>query len=302
MVIKKNIPIKYLFSKVRTEFYLIIIYVIGFEVVDLSVDLAFLAIPISLPTTLGTAISIILAFRVNQAYARWWEARKVWGEIVNESRTLVRQLLTLVRRDSKGRLHPLIKDMAYRQIAWTYSLGQSLRGQDPLGSLEAFLSAEELAALQSQKNVPNALLLTQASSLALLYRTKHLTDYQLVQIDQTHSKLCNSMGKCERIKNTVFPAQYSLIIEILLGLFIFLLPLGMLSISMHFVLPIILAITLLFFLIENTSELLQDPFENRPTDTPVTAIARTIEINIRQMLAEQEIPEKQAVVEEYYLM
>ena len=110
------------------------------------------------------------------------------------------------------------------------------------------------------------------------------------------------MGKCERIKNTVFPAQYSLIIEILLGLFIFLLPLGMLSISMHFVLPIILAITLLFFLIENTSELLQDPFENRPTDTPVTAIAKTIEINIRQMLAEQEIPEKQAVSEEYYLM
>ncbi len=302
MVIKKNIPIRYLFSKVRTEFYLIIFYVIGFEVVNLYIDLAFLAIPITLPTTLGTAISIILAFRVNQAYARWWEARKVWGEIVNESRTLVRQLLTLVRRDSKGKLHPLIKDMAYRQIAWTYSLGQSLRGQDPLGSLEAFLSAEERTALQNQKNVPNALLLTQASSLALLYRSKQLTDYQLVQIDQTHSKLCNSMGKCERIKHTVFPAQYSLIIEILLGLFIFLLPLGMLSISMHFVLPIILSITLLFFLIENTSELLQDPFENRPTDTPVTAIARTIEINIRQMLAEQEIPEKQAVVEEYYLM
>ena len=69
MVIKKNIPIKYLFSKVRTEFYLIIIYVIGFEVVDLSVDLAFLAIPISLPTTLGTAISIILAFRVRPMLA-----------------------------------------------------------------------------------------------------------------------------------------------------------------------------------------------------------------------------------------
>ena len=94
------------------------------------------------------------------------------------------------------------------------------------------------------------------------------------------------MGKCERIKNTIFPTTYSMYIRLTLCLFIFLLPFGLTSVLSWFAIPLITAISAAFFLIERMAIHLQDPFENRPSDTPVTTIANTIERNIKQMLNE----------------
>ncbi|MFC3560563.1 bestrophin family protein [Pedobacter jamesrossensis] len=96
--------------------------------------------PIAIPTFIGTAISVILSFKINQSYDRWWEARKIWGSIVNDSRTLVLQLQSFVSESSKKE----IKEIAYRHIAWCFSLGQSLRGGDAMKDLDKYITKTDL--------------------------------------------------------------------------------------------------------------------------------------------------------------
>jgi putative membrane protein len=97
--------------------------------------------PLSIPALLGTAISILLSFKMNQSYDRWWEARKVWGAIVNDSRTFVIQLQSFLSEEDKE----TIKRIAYRQIAWCYTLGRSLRGLAPMEGSEQLISEAELS-------------------------------------------------------------------------------------------------------------------------------------------------------------
>jgi putative membrane protein len=97
----------------------------------------FLVIPVAIPTILGTTISLILAFRTNASYDRWWEARKIWGAIVNDSRSLVRQ--ALVNFDKKE-----LEQLANRQIGWNYILSNNLRAVKSQGILEKYLKADEL--------------------------------------------------------------------------------------------------------------------------------------------------------------
>lgn len=303
MLLSKGIPITYIFNKIRREFLFVVFYIITFKLIANYVDLSFLSIPFAMPGVLGTAISIILAFRVNQAYSRWWEARIVWGAIVNDSRSYVRQLLTLLQggEGESSHLRDFRQKVAFRQIAWCYVLGRSLRKLAPLSDLQHLLKSEELRTYEDQDNIPNAILLQHGRDIQEAYRRGWITDIQQAQIDSTLSRLCDSMGKCERIKGTVFPMMYSILLHSFLYLFIFLLPLGLIDYSPLITMPIIIAIAAVFFLIEQTSFYLQNPFENRENDTPVTAIARTIEINIKQMLAEENIPEKMEA-ETFFLM
>ena len=105
-------------------------------------------------------------------------------------------------------------------------------------------------------------------------------------MDETVSRLCDWMGMSERIKNTVFPKQYSLLVEFLLYLFVVMLPFGLVEYLAEFEAIVTIIVSLPFFMLEKTALHLQDPFENKPTDISVTAIADTIEKNIKQMLDE----------------
>jgi len=287
MLLKKRIPMKYVLGKIKVEIALVLTYTILFEVfhhyfINLPVD-----IPIAIPTMIGTIISLLLAFKSNQAYDRWWEARIVWGAIVNDSRTLIRQVLTFYKDpDFSFEANEFKENFAKRQIAWCYSLGQALRNKDAIKPLIGLISAEELRFVQNHQNVPNAILLLHARDLRNAKIDKRFNMYQQVEIDNTLSRLCDEMGKCERIKNTVFPTTYSMYIRLTLCLFILLLPFGLISVLSWFAIPLITAIAAAFFLIERMAIQLQDPFENRATDTPVTMIASTIEKNIMQMLNE----------------
>jgi len=301
MLLSRGIPASYIFNKIKREFIFVILYIVIFNFLNNQYDLSFLAVPFSLPGVIGTAISIILAFRINQAYARWWEARMVWGEIVNESRTFTRQLLNFIQGKDESLVKSFQQTLAYRQIAWCYTLGRSLRQLDPLTDLKGFITEEQILELRKEQNIPNALLLLHGMDIQKAYKDGWISDIQQSRLDETISNLCNAMGKSERIKNTVFPVLYSRILHIFLYLFIFLLPLGLSEYAYWITAPTIIAIAAVFFLIEATSLHLQDPFENKPNDTPVTAIARNIEINIRQMLGEEELPDKMAP-EKYYLM
>ncbi|MCC9135422.1 bestrophin family ion channel [Pontibacter silvestris] len=261
-------------------------------------------IPFQLPTVLGTSISLLLAFNVNQAYDRWWEARKVWGAIVNDSRSLIIQLKGFINNehDLQGNSASILQRMAHRQIAWCYCLGQSLRGNNPItADVENNLSPENVDFIRTQNNKPFALLMLQMDDLKELYETEAINSFQQVQINSTITRLCDSMGKVERINSTVFPVTYRIFIHFFIYLFLIILSLALVETVGWFEIPILTLIASTFFLIEKTAKHMQDPFKNKPTDTAVTAIARTIEINIKQILHRPNVPEPLAP-EGFYLM
>ncbi|MGS2741092.1 bestrophin family protein [Sinomicrobium sp. M5D2P17] len=304
MLLNNKIPLKFLFRKTRSEILFVTFLSVIIGIADELLHVGGIAIPLAIPTILGTAISLILAFRTGQSYNRWWEARIIWGAIVNDSRTLTRQLLGFVRIEGEdaGEASTLVRKMVYRQMAWCYALGRSLRKQEPLKDAKPFLSKEELERVGKQDNIPNAMLQLHMADLKQAFRKGWINSYQQVQIDETLKRLCDSMGKAERIKNTVFPATYSLIVHLILYLFILLLPFALVDDLGFIQIPLVITVAIAFFLIEKTAIYLQDPFEDLPTDTPVTSIARTIEINLRQMLNETDVPDTIKPVKNFYLM
>lgn len=288
MLLNKRIPIGYLLNKIKVELIVVAVYAIAIQVMDEYFHFRGLAIPVSIPALLGTAISLILTFRISQSYDRWWEARKVWGAIVNDSRSLVRQVLTFAA-DVEGRdpVEKMQKQIAYRQAAWCYALGESLRDFDPHENKQGLLSDADQKEMLQHSNVPNGLLLMHSRDISLLHEQGSINDYQQVEMDSTITRLCDWMGMSERINNTVFPKQYSLLVEFFLYLFVLILPFGLID---HFAMleaPLTILISVPFFMLEKTALHLQDPFMNKPTDISVTAIASTIEENIRQMLDEK---------------
>ena len=128
-----------------------------------------------------------------------------------------------------------------------------------------------------------------------------VNDFQQVQIDSTIARLCDSMGKCERIKNTVFPKAHSLLIHLIIYVFATMLPFGLSDEYLAVEIGLTIGIPIIFIAIEKTSILMQDPFENQPLDTPMTDLAETIEINIRQMIGETDVPEKKKPTDYYVL-
>jgi len=287
MLLKKRIPLKYVVGKIKVELSLVIAYTIGFEVIHHFYHAISINIPIAVPTIIGTIISLLLAFKSNQAYDRWWEARTVWGAVVNDSRSLIRQIIAFYKDpDFSVEANDFKERFAKRQSAWCYSLAQSLRGKDPIKPIKTLLNDEELRFVQNFKHVPNAILMLHAKEIKKAKETKKINTYQQVEIDNTLTRLCDSMGKCERIKNTIFPTTYSMYIRFTLFLFILLLPFGLTDYLGWMQIPVIATIAAACFLIEKMAIHLQDPFENRPTDTPMISISNNIEKNLMQMVNE----------------
>jgi ion channel-forming bestrophin family protein len=302
MLLKENIPYRYIFGKIKKEFIVVTIYATVIVLLYDNFHITRISIPIAVPTILGTVISLLLGFRSNQAYDRWWEARHIWGAIVNDSRTLARQILCFTEVAYEGdEVQQLRTRMIKRQMAWNYALGRSLRKMNVLHGLEKFISRKEYEFISHYNNVPAALLELHARDLNMALERGMINQFQQVELDRTLTRLCDSMGKCERIKNTVFPVTYSLYIHFALLLFIGLLPFGVIQYFGFFEIPLVVAIASSFLLIEKMAIHLQDPFENKPTDTPVTTIATNIEKDLRQMLKDQELPEDHPVLKFYVL-
>lgn len=293
MLLKKNIPLDYIFGKIKYEMLVIVLYASLIAVLYNNYHLTRITIPIAVPTILGTVISLLLGFRSNQAYDRWWEARHIWGAIVNDSRTLGRQVMNFTHDDFDNNAIIAFQDrMIKRQIAWNYSLAKHLRGQKSEKIIEKYLSKQEQAYVKSVDNVPSAILDLMARDLKLAMEEGWINRFQQIELDRTLSRLCDSMGKCERIKNTVFPSTYSLYIHLALLLFIALLPFGVIEYFGLFEVPLVVAISACFLLIEKMAIHLQDPFENKPTDTPMTHIAKNIEKNLLQLYGLENIKEQ----------
>lgn len=297
MLLNKHIPFKYILNKIKFE--LLYVLIIGLLVFYVTQHFKTLIpdMPITIPAFLGTAISVILSFKLNQSYDRWWEARKIWGSIVNDSRSFILQLQMFLKKENDKQ----IRKIAFRHIAWCYSLGQTLRGLNPVANLEEYLSPEDLEKITRHNNKPLAILQLNTLDISELKNKDQVDTFSQVQINNTLVNFSNAMGMAERIKSTIFPTTYRLFLHFIIYVFIITLSISLRDIESYFEIPLLLIISSAFFLLEKSAKHLQDPFSNLPTDTAMTAIARTIEINIKQLINEKEIPNPQQPANFYLL-
>jgi putative membrane protein len=260
--------------------------------------LALPEIPLSI---FGSVIGAFVIFRNNNSYSRWWEARTIWGSIVNNSRSFGRQALSMITAPEasdveKSELSEFKRKLVLHQVAYVNSLRDHLRGLPPWDGLAALLPEQELAALKSQQNVPLAIQREMASLLRNCYERGWIGDIRWTSLDATLSSLMDSQGASERIKNTPLPRQYDLFLQLFVNFYSLLLPLGMVE-RLGLLTPIgSTLVGFIFLALDQIGRSLETPFENNPDDVPISAISRTIEINLRQMLCESEIPQPLAPV------
>lgn len=247
-------------------------------------------IPLSL---FGSAIGVVLAFRNSTSYARWWEARMLWGSIVNNSRSWGRLVTTTLRdkeRNGSSELAGMKHRLIYFQIAWVHALRQHLRRLNVIQEITGILPAEEIEALKTQNNIPVAIQQRQSTLLREALDAGWIDLAQWHAMNQSLDDLVDAQGGAERIKNTPMPRQYDYLPQLFAQMFCFLLPLVMVS-SMGWFTPLgSTLVGFIFLALDKIGRDLEDPFDNTIHDIPLTSITRTIEINLRQMLGESELP------------
>lgn len=282
MIVSKHIPISYIIGSTYKDLSILILFTTFAFILHLYVS--FFTVPIAIPAFLGTAISLVLSFNLAQSYDRWWEARKIWGEIVNDSRALTLQLKRFTKEEDKERL----KEIGKLQIAWNYALVSMLRKNE--------IYTESLNYIPKDKQDSFILATHKPLWISNLIQEKlklftSLNSYEQVQIDSTLTRLIAHMGKSERIKNTIFPREYQMLLHLAIYFFLGFLSISLSNLGHNWEIFLLTLISAPFFLLESTARHLQDPFENKPSDVPIFSISRNIEINILTLIEEKNLPQ-----------
>jgi putative membrane protein len=245
-------------------------------------------------TLIGLPIAIFLGFRNNAAYDRYWEGRKLWGEIVLRSRNLSRQCQTLLTYPGPAVAHNGLADtrvrMVWRTIAFAHALRHLLRGTPPGPELEPWLQPAEWQHLGSTSNPPDYLILRMGMDLQQCLREQRIDPALAVAIDTTLSAMTAAAASCERIKSTPIPFSYTLLLHRTAYLYCFLLPFGLVD-SIGFMTPFVVAIVAYtFFGLDALGDEIEEPFGMEANDLPLDAICRAIEIHLRESLGDDNIP------------
>lgn len=232
---------------------------------------------------LGVALSVFLGFRNSTCYDRWWEARKQWGELIIQTRSLARESQALLVGEQNAALR---ERLLKRSIAFAYALVAQLRHEDTLAAIRERVSAEELARLQTRRNVPDSLLHWMHQDLAACVQEGRLSDILYPRLAGHLDALGASQAICERIKNTPTPFAYSLLLHRTAWLFCLLLPFGLVS-SLQLLTPIVVAIiAYTFFGLDALGDELEDPFGLADNDLPLNALVRSLERDVLEVLGE----------------
>jgi putative membrane protein len=248
-------------------------------------------IPIAL---FGSAIGVILGFRNNSAYSRWWEARTLWGAIVNNARSWARQVLTTVHtqnEDEREEMRAMQVRMVHFQIAYVHALRQHLRNLSPWDDLRPFLTDKEMESLRDEKNIPLAIQVCMGVMLQNCLQRGWINALQWQKMDTTLDDLADAQGGSERIKNTPMPKQYDYFPKLFVEMYCLMLPLA-LVLNMGWYTPLgSTLVGFIFLALDKIGRDLEDPFDNTIYDVPLTSITRGIEIVLRQMLGEKDLPQ-----------
>lgn len=283
-------------------------------------------LPIAL---IGTAVAFVIGFKNNASYDRMWEARRAWGGIVNTSRSwgiMVKDYVDGYREAAQiapGELAHAHRKLFYRHMAWLTALRYQLREpkswenmsksynaefrshtfriaeyeSELKDELTQYLDKEELDYVLSKKNRATHIIGLQSRHLKELEQQGWIETFRHTELEKQLVELYNQQGVCERIKNFPYPRQYATLNMIFVRIFICIVPFGMLQefqkIGDNFIwfnIPFSVLVTWVFNTMEKIGESTENPFEGSANDVPITAMSRTIEIDMREMLDETGIP------------
>lgn len=269
----------------------------------------------------GTAAAFLIGFKNTQTYNRTWEARQIWGAIVNSSRTW-----GILVKDTVNGGDGEIQKLYYRHFAWLTALRYQLREfrtwetTQLISNIEfanfysvpeketklkdelaKYLSEDELKFILTKKNKAAQLIAMQSAHLRRLKDSGNLSELDFIELQRTLSAFYENQGKSERIKNFPYPRQFATVNQMFVRLFIAILPFGIIqefsklstSVGEYFVwatVPCTVIVAFVFHLMERIGEATENPFEGGANDVPISAISRGIEIDLRDMLNEKDLP------------
>ncbi|MDF3837889.1 bestrophin family protein [Cupriavidus basilensis] len=252
-------------------------------------------------TLIGLPLAIFLGFRNTAAYDRFWEGRKLWGELVLRSQNLARQCLGLIAAAAPQ--HPGTPDdtrarMIRRAIAYAYALRNRLRGDSADAGLDAgWLQPDEHLALRHSADAPALLMMRMGEDLGECVRLQRVDPCLAAAIDGTLSAMVATAVACDRIRNTPIPFSYTLLLHRTAYLYCFLLPFGLVD-TIGFMTPFVVGIVAYtFFGLDALGDELEEPFGTSPNDLPLDALCRTIEIGLKEALGETDLPAPLAPVD-----
>lgn len=256
-----------------------VVTVLHGELFRLKISLTFVPF-----TLMGVALAIFLGFRNGASYDRYWEARKLWGGLLNDARTLTRQVMTLPEPSCDAR--PFVLGL----IAFTHALRHQLRGTDGRTDLARCLPEAEVAGIAASRFQPAMILLWLGRWLQALRRDGRLDPLLAQAMERPLGGLSEALGGCERISGNPLPYTYAVIIHRTVYFYCFLLPFGLVD-SIGAMTPLMVAFVAYAFLsLEALSEELEEPFGLSDNDLALDALAQGIEISLREMLGETGLP------------
>jgi putative membrane protein len=303
MIISKTIILGRIVKGTWKDFLFLILVCVVSYFFNEYILLHYIEFPPIIPGILGPALAFFIGFNNNQAYDRWWEARKIWGGLVNDSRTWARQLVYYTKADSESReaLSLIIKRAVYRHIAFLYALKEYLRGEK-LEGYKKYLSLEEIDTVELESNVQNAILSYQSKDLEYMSKKNWIDGFRFIELNRMIVLFCDGMGMSERIKNTVFPPTYTYYTRLFIYFFI---------ISLVFVFSDFVGawsilfgvfVGYIFLVIHAIGLAILNPFEPTPSGISLDQITRTIEINLLETIGDKDIPEPIKSVKNEYIM
>ena len=245
------------------------------EVFKLSVNNQLKNLPI-MHSLLGFAISMLLVFRTNTAYDRWWEGRRLWGSLVNSSRNLSIKLNSFLQDDNDRSL--------FKELIPHFAMALKLHLQSDITRLELdSLPHPEIPDFDTSKHVPVQIAGLMMNRVNQLYTNGKLTGDQLILLNADLSAFMEICGACERIKNTPIPYSYSIFIKKFIFLYVMTMPFGFVFTLGYLMIPVVSFIFYVLASLELIAEEIEDPFGKDENDLPMERMALSIKKNVEEI-------------------
>jgi putative membrane protein len=233
---------------------------------------------LSVHALIGFIMGLLLVFRTNSAYDRWWEGRKQWGSLVNQSRNLALKCKTFIGKSDEmaiNKIHSLI-------VAYPYAAKEHLRKGVDVHKLEVGEDCKEK--LKRFKHKPNGIAYLLFEEINQCYLEKKISGEQLIILDSELKELTNIIGACERIRNTPIPFSYTLFIKKFIFIYVFTLPLGLIADFKYWSIPVVMFVFYVLVSLEILAEEIEDPFGQDDNDLPTDELAGKIEDSVGEIM------------------
>ncbi|WP_315052976.1 bestrophin family ion channel [Chryseobacterium indoltheticum] len=226
---------------------------------------------------LGFVLSLLLVFRTNTAYDRWWEGRKLWGKLVNDTRNFAVKINTLLS-DDRDTANQIARYLKY----FPHFLAKHLSEESTRLALDEDYSEIEKSL---KHHGPTDLVILLTHKLHQLKKEGKISDVEMLYLDTQVSGFLDVCGGCERIKNTPIPYSYSSFIKKFIILYVLALPIAYVINLGLFMIPLTVFVYYVLMSLELIAEEIEDPFNNDENDIPMEAIAQNIERNVHQIMS-----------------